>query len=795
MPVSGFQYNTRPYSSFRTTRGTCSVQQHTTSCATNYPNQVNSKTCSNTNNNHLHCAPSAGHSLQTSASASSIGVRTNNATSSSSSNNNYAAATSSSFQRQQSFRSSYYGTRYNFKTADSNTQMASNKVTNSTAPASSATAGSTAITVKPLTPKLVRRIETTCTSSTHHNHTKPKAPAPPIPNGVSSTPPTAHKQYLRTRNQQQPPTPPLRKSSNFDRFHQANLSIRQKAPNASPLLNSSRASFISSHNDTPDKCQHHQQPTQRSSNITTGASQKRAYNNTVSKVTKENQPKTADNQGSHSTGPIKSIKSYPAPLPPQGTPKALARRKCKEESRLNSSVSASPNLNNRRFISSVGINSFNATCNPPKATPLYKRKTYVPSTSNTGHHSTSNSSNINSNSNSNTTNMPGKTGSNCSNSSSAQSSASQGSPKSKKAFSTKFPQGLPFEDEFYRRHRSYSQSSSSNYSFYSSNGAHTSAPHTPHDYDRVEVDVDDDDDEFQRKPSTDDALYVDFSKVMHRTSNSSATNSTTTNIQHYQTTSTTSQSSWRRRDSPSNLKTSNYDTSHDSPHSLRSNYTLHHNHHQHLQYLPPTPPLSRAVESNASIRSRTKYSQSINDYLYTSNGAKLCSNGSPQNTSDSRKSLLYTNSTKLSSYLDPLQNADNGYYTHASPESSPPSITHSATTTTTMSSSKQTTDSTYMAVSSSWAPKCSHPTKVLIPAIATTNSSSTPASNASNCDSLNNNKDYYQRSSQYYQKEDYYEKFKRYNSGGGASTGSKISSSVAIDKSEDVLELTNSEYR
>lgn len=80
--------------------------------------------------------------------------------------------------------------------------------------------------------------------------------------------------------------------------------------------------------------------------------------------------------------------------------------------------------------------------------------------------------------------------------SSTGSSDSHDSPRLKKAYSKKFPQGLPFEDEFYGcRNRSYSQSSS-NYSFYSSVGQ-------------------DDEDEFQRKPATDEALYVDFSKVVH----------------------------------------------------------------------------------------------------------------------------------------------------------------------------------------------------------------------------------------------------------------------------------------
>lgn len=80
--------------------------------------------------------------------------------------------------------------------------------------------------------------------------------------------------------------------------------------------------------------------------------------------------------------------------------------------------------------------------------------------------------------------------------SSTGSSDSYDSPKLKKAYSKKFPQGLPFEDEFYGcRNRSYSQSSS-NYSFYSSVGQ-------------------DDEDEFQRKPAIDEALYVNFSKVVH----------------------------------------------------------------------------------------------------------------------------------------------------------------------------------------------------------------------------------------------------------------------------------------
>lgn len=95
-------------------------------------------------------------------------------------------------------------------------------------------------------------------------------------------------------------------------------------------------------------------------------------------------------------------------------------------------------------------------------------------------------------------------------SSSTGSSDSHDSPRLKKAFSNKFPQGLPFEEEFYGRNRSYSQSSS-NYSFYSSVGG----PTTPHDDDDDDRDVEQNvDDEFQRKPATDESLYVDFSKMV-----------------------------------------------------------------------------------------------------------------------------------------------------------------------------------------------------------------------------------------------------------------------------------------
>lgn len=92
----------------------------------------------------------------------------------------------------------------------------------------------------------------------------------------------------------------------------------------------------------------------------------------------------------------------------------------------------------------------------------------------------------------------------------------------KASFSSKFPNGLPFEDEFYyNRPRSYSQTSS-NFSF-QKNHNHTSIAH--HDNHRntknkyFEIQKENqyiaDDDEFTRKPSN-DSLYVDFSKVVQR---------------------------------------------------------------------------------------------------------------------------------------------------------------------------------------------------------------------------------------------------------------------------------------
>ncbi|XP_061396667.1 uncharacterized protein LOC133332281, partial [Musca vetustissima] len=739
MPVSGFEYTTRPYSSFRGPRGSCAMQHHTT--ATYLRQQPTTNSAHHSHHNCTKISLNGGNPLQTSSSASSIAP----------------------------MRTSFYGTRYNHKVAPSGGDLTKNS--NSNGGGSVTTSSTTTVSVKPLTPKLVKRIETTCSQT----HNKARDPNPPTAaavtstsssttttNGVNSTPPTAHKQYLRPRNL--PPTPPQRKSSNFDRFHQTNLSIRQKTSSSSNANNTNTthancSSAISSSNGSQESLIPKAIPT---SSVST---QKRAYANTVSKIAKENQPKELTQNGSHHNGPAKSIKSYPAPLPPT----ASFRRKCKEES------SASPNLNQRRFISSVGINSFNASCNakalPSPAmgqrnrttttahnssaapgTPTFGRN--KPTTASTTRSIGASSSNYGQNKNyshshqQHSSIMAHKTGSTGSNSSSNQSSGSQGSPKSKKAFSTKFPQGLPFEDEFYRRNRSYSQSSSSNYSFYSSNGGgggrtgdNATTPPTPRDYDEAE------DDEFQRKPSNDEPLYVDFTKVInhhqHKTTNGRISPQTT----------------WIG--GPGNTSklitnpSTNYDSSLNSPHSQRrcshllsnSSNTYQHN---HANNSTDTLNTLATANSTTSLRSRTKYSTCINDYLYASNG-KLSNNVATPPASDSRKSLLYS-----SKYLDPYHQADNGYYTHASPDSSPPPP----------STSSHQTD-IYKAVAS-WAPKCSHPTKVRIP------------SSSSAADSNNNN-----------QKEDYIKH--RYLPQHEIADKYYVSPCI-IDKSDDVLESTNREY-
>lgn len=94
------------------------------------------------------------------------------------------------------------------------------------------------------------------------------------------------------------------------------------------------------------------------------------------------------------------------------------------------------------------------------------------------------------------------------------------------SYSSKYPNGLPFEDEFYhRRKKSLSETSSSN-----TLSSDSSSDHRPFAFE---------DDEFSRKPSN-EALYVDFTKPLfshsgngntstHEQQSSSASHSITTN--------------------------------------------------------------------------------------------------------------------------------------------------------------------------------------------------------------------------------------------------------------------------
>ncbi|XP_037884878.1 putative uncharacterized protein DDB_G0282133 isoform X8 [Glossina fuscipes] len=739
MPVSGFQYNARPYSSFRAARGNCSLQQQqqqqqqlqqpqqhqhqhqqqqqqqhqqqtnhqqtSNLLNNNHNNSIgnsNSKstltainnsggggTATNNNNNNNHNNIHHIGCLATSASASAICVRNNNLHGGGNHGGNLS--------RQQPFRSSFYGTRYNHRTGEN--------IHNNVNRMEQRLSANTTTTVKPLTPKLCRRIETACTAttgnagitsssnnSTSNHHIKNRAPAPP--NNIQASNIVDSKQYLRARNNA-PPTPPARKPTNFERFHQSNLSIRQKTGNA---LNTQHAVNVVAARDSHDSNQskgsfnNGQQMGKRTcTTTTTTTGTATATANAVSKLSKENLPKQNQNQNGSHNAPIKSIKNYPAPLPPtnnNGTPKNFIRKKCKEEQKM-SSISASPNLNNRRFISSVGINSFNAICCQKTTPSAARRKTYKPSIiiSSVASNSTSSNNAIQSNH---------KTGSTGSNSHSSASSVSQGSPKTKKAFSNKFPQGLPFEDEFYRRYRSYSQSSSSNYSFYSPAGV----PTTPHSHNYDDDDDDDnEDDEFQRKPSTDRSLYVDFSKVMQRSDyNKSA------QVKQYTTrttiipTTTFIGSDASSTKSYSNNKTTTTTTTTNNDSSLSN--AMAHSPQRRYSYNYPNP-------LNASLRmpsNKSKTSNSINDYLYTSYGSKTITNTNTTTTTtatstgslvnDSRKPQLYNNATATR-----LANIEDDFYSHATPEPS--------------SQTQQT--NIYLAVSS-WAPKCSHPTKVLIPA-------------------------------------------------------------------------------
>lgn len=397
MPVVSQQYGNgfRPYSSFRVPRGSCGYGNN------NSVSSSNNNPSSNMSNSGQIGAAAAQPLSSNGANRSMVksmpgrnnnptaGSSSTSAASSTSSIHQQGVVTSGNFVRQQPWRSSYCSSnRHKLQPEQHHHHQQQRLVSGGS--------------VKPLTPKLIRRIESTCSTAAPTRHCKARAPLPPTQAARPvTTPSTARKQY-------QPA---------------GSVSVSSQQPMGTPT------------------------------------SQKRTYQ-AGRMAAKENCPARVGQR---------STKNYPAPQPP---------------------------LPPRR---QAATNDLTNAGGAGKATPLAQRR-QLPATPKLS---------IKQRSNGCTHNGEGA-------GSSTGSSDSHDSPRLKKAFSNKFPQGLPFEEEFYGRNRSYSQSSS-NYSFYSSVGA----PTTPHDEDDV-GDMDekvhrvrcDDDDEFQRKPSTDEGLYVDFSKLV-----------------------------------------------------------------------------------------------------------------------------------------------------------------------------------------------------------------------------------------------------------------------------------------
>ncbi|XP_033244488.1 probable serine/threonine-protein kinase mps1 isoform X6 [Drosophila miranda] len=411
MPIVGQQYGNgfRPYSSFRVPRGSCSnnnspnngqvagsgTSQPLSSNGANISTRVMVKSTPGAG------APGGHRSKNTAASSSS---------SSSSIHQQAAAATATvapggggSFVRQQPWRSSYCSS-----SSSSNNRHKVQQESHNPNPHQQRLGVNSSSSFKPLTPKLIRRIETTCSSSSAAlRHGKARAPAPP------------------SSAQQQPPRPGPTPSTARKQYQSA--------------------AAVPSQMGTP-------------------TSQKRTHQ-TAGKPAKENCPGARLTQ--------RSSKNYPAPQPPTVAGRSRQTTNDLTGGGGGGGVVATP-LAQRRQLPAT-----------PKLS--FKQRNGCTATSN---------------------------GAGGGGSSSTGSSDSHDSPRLKKAFSNKFPQGLPFEEEFYgsNRNRSYSQSSS-NYSFYSSVGAAT----TPHDDDEDYGDEDVEDihaDEFQRKPATDESLYVDFSKLV-----------------------------------------------------------------------------------------------------------------------------------------------------------------------------------------------------------------------------------------------------------------------------------------
>lgn len=446
MPIVGQQYANgfRPYSSFRVPRSSCGYNNTSSNSKQNDQQPLST--------NAVNSRATTTKTTATTAAAKGIGQKNNTVSSSScssSSSLNQSTGLSNGFSRQQPWRSSYCSSnRHRQQETQLPSQLQLQRNGN----------------VKPLTPKLIRRIENTCaTPNASSRYGKPRAPAPPA---------------ARKPNQ--------------------------------PALQQGQ---------------------------TSNPSQKRAYQATSARCAKENCPVARNTQ--------RSTKNYPAPLPPQ-----QPQRKQQQQQQQNDLITS-------------------------KATPLAQRR-QLPSTPKLSLRQRGTATAAGGAA------VKGEGGG-----SSTGSSDSHDSPKLKKAYSKNFPQGLPFEDEFYgSRNRSYSQSSS-NYSFYSSVGA----PATPQD----------EDDEFQRKPARDEALYVDFSKVVHS---------------HRQQRQYVPASSWIR-------------ATPDHEELLRSTETSHNG--------PLTPAQQR--------RKSAKYARSMHDYLYSDDAN--------------------TNLTSTKHRLSVVDEPEDGYYSYA----------------------------------------------------------------------------------------------------------------------------------
>ncbi|XP_055915490.1 uncharacterized protein DDB_G0283357-like [Eupeodes corollae] len=473
MPVG--HYTSRPYSSFRAGKLNSSSIIHTASSSISTKPQYN------------YLSPTASSSSSSVAAAQSV--------------------SSSSFtnQRLQPFRSSLYGTK---STAGAAASSDYRRVTGSSSAAVTA--------IKPLTPKTCRRIESYADAVNGGNKTKNLTPLKTNNNNGNSNnnnnTNSTTKQFLRSRSNNNN----IARSQNFDRGNQSNISFRsrnnlqphqhqhQQQHAKSPAVSSSGASDESI---VPKYggAMYNSNGGRTTTALLNCGSQKRAYN-TV-KVPKENVPMNSNSSRSNGSSGYFNRFSTSTTLASKVAPPVT--KDITKPAGAGNKIPLAPLQHKKKYKEDNKLSSSSS----PQLNGVHNRRQY-PTTVIVG-----------GGGNRGRGDGAGSTGStlNDSSASGSLSGGSQGSPRTKKAFSTKFPNGLPFEDEFYRW-RSFSQSSS-NYSPYSGaprsnvrddvNMARTkfngdNDVDDDQDIDN-ENDLDRDDDEFTRKPSN-EPLYVDFSK-------------------------------------------------------------------------------------------------------------------------------------------------------------------------------------------------------------------------------------------------------------------------------------------